>query len=71
MHVVFTEFALDQLDDIHLYISQNSYENRADAYIERVASFCRGLSTFPKRGHARDDLMPGCEFFRRVAHDTL
>ena len=31
----------------------------ADGYIERIVTFCQGLSTFPLRGKARDDLLPG------------
>jgi toxin ParE1/3/4 len=27
--------------------------------MDRIVTFCRGLSTFPLRGQARDDLLPG------------
>jgi toxin ParE1/3/4 len=27
--------------------------------VDRIVTFCRGLSMFPLRGKARDDLLPG------------
>ncbi len=59
MKVIFTPFAIDQLDSLHRYISERSYESRADAYIKRIETYCQSLSTFPMRGTARDHIYAG------------
>jgi toxin ParE1/3/4 len=60
MRVIFTPAALDQLDELHYQVTfRSGFENRADHYIERIVSFCEGLSTFPNRGRNRDDLLAG------------
>jgi toxin ParE1/3/4 len=47
------------LDRLHRYIADRAGESIADGYIDRIVTFCQGLSTFPLRGKARDDLLPG------------
>jgi len=47
------------LDRLHRYIADRAGEGIADGYIDRIVTFCQGLSTFPLRGKARDDLLPG------------
>ncbi len=59
MQVLFTASAERQLDSLHRYISNHAGERTADRYIGRITAFCEGLSTFPLRGAARDDLLPG------------
>ena len=70
MEVVFTPRAERQLDELHLYITEHSgFESRADAYIERIVDYSLGFRTFPQRGTARDDIMPGLRtigFERRI-----
>lgn len=69
MQVLFTPLAERQLVSLHDYIAARSGEARADAYLNRIISYCRGFSTFPKRGIHRDDLLPGLRiigFERRV-----
>ena len=59
MRVLFTASAQRQLDRLHRYIADRAGEGAADGYIDRIVTFCQGLSTFPLRGRARDDLLPG------------
>ena len=57
--IVFSPEARDDLIKLYLFIAERAGEDRALAYIERLEQYCRGFSTFPERGTARDDLMPG------------
>jgi toxin ParE1/3/4 len=69
LRVVFTPLAERQIDQLHTYITEQASESRADAYIARIVTFCTGLTTFPLRGHKRDDLLPGLRtigFERRI-----
>jgi toxin ParE1/3/4 len=69
MKVVFTAFAESQIDQLHSFITINANEKRADAYVSRTIEYCEGLSLFPGRGRARDDIVPGLRvigFERRV-----
>ena len=59
MRVLFTASAGRQLDRLHRYVADRAGESIADNYVGRIVTFCRGLSTFPQRGKARDDLLPG------------
>ena len=59
MRVLFTASAERQLDSLHQYIADRAGEGTADGYMSRIVTFCQGLSTFPLRGTARDDLLPG------------
>jgi len=47
------------LDRLHRYIADRAGEGIADGYVDRIVTSCRGLSIFPLRGKARDDLLPG------------
>ena len=69
MRVIFTRRAEHHIDTLHAYITERASEDRADSYIGRIVAFCQGLATFPLRGMARDDLLPGLRttgFERRV-----
>lgn len=69
MKVVYTALAQQHLTDLHSFISLRANEDRADDYIDRIVAFCDGLATFPLRGMARDDILPGLRvtgFERRV-----
>jgi toxin ParE1/3/4 len=67
--VVFTPLAARQIDQLHGYITANASEERADEYVGRIIDYCEGLSLFPERGRARDDIFVGLRvigFERRV-----
>jgi toxin ParE1/3/4 len=69
LKVVFTPLAERQLDSLYEYIATHADPARADSYVARVVAYCETLKTFPRRGHKRDDLMPGLRivgFERRV-----
>ena len=57
MQVIFTPLAERQIDALHFYIASHKSESLADSYVGRIVAFCEGLTTFPLRGTARDDLM--------------
>jgi toxin ParE1/3/4 len=59
VRVLFTASAERQIDSLHRYIADRASEHTADGYIGRIITFCQGLSTFPLRGAARGDLLPG------------
>lgn len=59
MEVIFTPLAKRNIDGLHQYIAEHASEGRADEYIGRIVTFCKGLATFPLRGRRRDDLLPG------------
>jgi plasmid stabilization system protein ParE len=46
---------------------------RADAYVNRIVAFCKGLASFPLRGTRRDDLLPGVarDRIRTPRHDCV
>jgi toxin ParE1/3/4 len=69
LRVKFSPRAERQIDALHAYVSEKSSETRADGYISRIIAFCDGLSTFPRIGTRRDDILPGLRvigFERRV-----
>jgi toxin ParE1/3/4 len=69
VEVIFTPLAERHLDALHQYITTHGSEDRADEYVGRIVTFCKGLATFPMRGIRRDDLLPGLRvtgFERRV-----
>lgn len=51
--------ASDDLLKLYLFIAERAGSDRALAYLERLEQYCLSFSTFPERGTARDDLMPG------------
>jgi toxin ParE1/3/4 len=69
VQVIFTPLAERHLSSMHEYIATHASENRADDYLDRIVTFCKGLTTFPLRGTERDDLLPGLRvtgFERRI-----
>ena len=59
LRVVFTPYAERQLDWLHRYITEHSFETRADAYVARLVTFCQNLVRFPERGTPRDEILVG------------
>lgn len=59
MRIVFTLRAESQVDALYGYIAERSGKVLAETYVGRIVAFCQGLSNFPFRGTARDDLLPG------------
>jgi len=69
VRVIFTPLAERQIDKLHEYITEQSGEARADAYVGRIVEYCKGLTNVPLRGTKRDDILPGLRitgFERRV-----
>jgi plasmid stabilization system protein ParE len=54
--VVFSPRAEDQLEDLLRFITEQSGTARAEAFVEKIVSFCKNLGAFPERGTRRDDL---------------
>lgn len=57
--VVFAPEASDQLEELFLYIAEQSSPGIAQRYTDAVIASCEGLALFPRRGVARDDIRPG------------
>jgi len=57
--VVFAPEASDQLEELFLYIADQSSPAIAQRYTDAVIATCEGLALFPHRGVARDDIRPG------------
>ena len=57
--VVFDPDALDDLDNIFVYLAPEMGALPARRYVGRIRSYCEGFSTFPKRGTRRSDLGEG------------
>lgn len=57
--VVFKPEAEDNLDGLYDFIADASSPIVASRYVESIVAYCLGLSDFPYRGPARDDIMPG------------
>lgn len=55
--------AEDDLDEIWLYIAQDSLDN-ADKFLDEIEETCRKLAQFANMGRNRDDLHPGLQSFR-------
>ncbi len=56
--VIFTPRAERQLAHLYRYIADASGEARAESYVGKIVATCQSLSTFPVRGHKRDDVRP-------------
>ncbi len=67
--VVFSDAAVADLVAIYDYIAEHGGHEVALRFIERIETYCLGLSTLPERGTRRDDLRPGLRTvgFRRRA----
>jgi len=63
--------AAADLTALYDYIASHSSPEIAIGYVRRIQEACLGLvATFPKRGHRRDDILPGLcvvGFERRVS----
>ena len=57
--VVFAPEAADQLESLYLYVAEHASPPTAQRYTGAIVSTCEGLSLFPHRGVARDDIRPG------------
>ena len=57
--VVFAPEASDQLEELFLYIAEESSPEIAQRYTDAIIATCDGLALFPHRGVARDDIRPG------------
>ncbi|ORE99020.1 type II toxin-antitoxin system RelE/ParE family toxin [Aurantimonas sp. 22II-16-19i] len=67
--VIFSFEATEHLDAIEGYIAARSSVTTAAAFVDSIIEYCAGLTQFPDRGRARDDLRPGLRlvgFRRRV-----
>ena len=57
--VVFRREALQQLEELYDYIAEAGSPENAARYTEAIIAYCEGLTDFPSRGTARDDIRPG------------
>jgi plasmid stabilization system protein ParE len=57
--VVFAPEASDQLEELFLYIAQESSPEIAQRYTDAIIATCEGLARFPHRGVARGDIRSG------------
>ncbi|HEX3918134.1 MAG TPA: type II toxin-antitoxin system RelE/ParE family toxin [Caulobacteraceae bacterium] len=57
--VVFDQAAEDDLVELAGWIAEMAGHRVAARYLARLTDFCLRLDVFPKRGAARDDLLPG------------
>ena len=57
--VVFAPEASDQLEALILCIAERSSPMVAERYTSAVVATCEGLTLFPLRGVAREDIRPG------------
>ncbi|WP_176038709.1 type II toxin-antitoxin system RelE/ParE family toxin [Brucella tritici] len=61
--------ALDQLAAIESYIAEAGSPEAGERFVDEIVSRCDALESFPERGVARDDMLPGLRtlgFRRRV-----
>ena len=57
--LVFRRDALQQLEELYDFIADAGSPANAAGFTESIVSFCEGLTDFPYRGLAREDLRPG------------
>ena len=57
--VVFTPESEDHLDELYRYIAGAATPDIAAGYADAIIAYCEGLSEYPHRGLARDDIRPG------------
>lgn len=67
--VIFGPHALDDLDEVLIYLAPKMGVDSARDYVGEIRGYCQGFATFPKRGMLRDDIRPGLRLvgFRRQA----
>ena len=61
--LVITETALADLDEIWLYIAQDSYPEYADAIIDKLFASFKLVQKNPNMGAKRDDIGKGVRLF--------
>jgi toxin ParE1/3/4 len=69
VEVRFSPEATADLISLYDYIADNSSEERALTFVQRVRLHCLSFAQFPHRGARRDDLRPGLRvtgFERRI-----
>lgn len=59
VRVIFTPEAEEQLVELYRYIAAAASPDVAAHFTDAIVEFCEGLSQFPRRGVARDDIRPG------------
>jgi plasmid stabilization system protein ParE len=59
LRVIFTPEAEQQLVELYRYIAAAASPDVAAHFTDAIVEFCEGLSQFPHRGVARDDIRPG------------
>ena len=70
--VNFTPLALDDLNDIWLYLAEEADIDRADIIIDDIRDFCLDyLSMFPEMGRQREDLQIGLRYFPHPHNNYL
>ena len=57
--VVFRREAIRQLEELYDYIAAAGSPENAARYTEAIVAYCEGLTDFPHRGNARDDIRSG------------
>lgn len=57
--VVFRREAIQQLEELYDYIADAGSPENAARYTEAIVTYCEGLTNFPHRGSARDDIRSG------------
>ena len=57
--VVFRREAIQHLEELYDYIAEAGSPEIAARYIEAIVTYYEGLTDFPHRGSARDDIRPG------------
>ncbi|MDD7541654.1 MAG: type II toxin-antitoxin system RelE/ParE family toxin [Mobiluncus porci] len=69
MRVIFTPEAFEDLAAINLYLSQVTFLERADGYVDDIIAECYSLGEIPVRGISRDDIRSDLRIlgFRRSA----
>lgn len=48
--IVFTEYAVQDLDDLYEYVALQDSSARADAVLDQIEEVCAGLAELPERG---------------------
>ena len=62
--VRFVPRALEQLDDVQIYIEAVSSVRIAATYVESIIEYCESIATFSVRGVPRNDIRDGI----RITH---
>jgi toxin ParE1/3/4 len=67
--VIFAPEASDDLESLLVYLIEKAGPDIARRYVANIEEFCLGLTRFPQRGLARDDLRSGLRItgFKRKA----